>query len=197
MSRKVFYVGLVALGSLYVGLDRINERLDSQLQNIAFHPPQMNSVAINTREFNLVQTAGLDQSAGQISGQDINEAFYKEPPKPKVTATPVVKPPIVTAPVAPEPPPIEPINFLERHKDQFRLDAILPEQKMAVINGKVFREGEAMDAIGFAVPYKNEEGLETGRFLMPVLASIRPDGVRLDASHPRGWEQAVKLQLSE
>jgi hypothetical protein len=207
MNRKILiYGGLLTLAT-YFGLDTANEKVQT-LRVFDVSVPTQNSAALSVQHFYPVFAQGdLSQDLG--SSDDYQGAFFTQTAQQlddgvilgveRDLADNVELvfeiPDLGPAPlIAPDPDPIEPINFLARYEKYFRLHATMPNQGAAIINGWAYNTGEAFPG-KLNVSYTDEYGESHSEALTVLVSRVARGYVELDAESKQGWDQLIRISM--
>lgn len=194
MNSRVIAYGSMAMVLVYFGLDHVNGKVDS-LRAVHVSVPASHGVGLNVQQFYPVLAEGV--ASGASSGRaDLNDAFYEPPPEINVT---IVDAPPPTDEVGPSdkdlaPEPIAPINFLANQTQRFNLQATMPNQGAAIINGTAYLVGDQLPG-RLGVFYQDEYGEERRTMLEVRVGQVSRGAVVLVGNVPEGWEQSLRLQM--
>lgn len=197
MSKRVLVYGSLAGALLYFGLNHVEERVDS-LRTVNIAVPSSDANRLSIHQFYPVLAENALDREQAISG-DINDAFFIAPPEPEieviaVAAQEVEKEREVVAP-EPDPEPMEPINFLADRKGLFQLQATIPTQSAAIINGRAYQAGDVIPGI-LNFTYVDEYGDSQDTQLVIRVGRITNGEVVLTGKIKEDWEQHLTLSLN-
>lgn len=194
MSQRVLVYGLAVVGLAYFGLEHVGGRVES-LRTINVSVPSSPSDGLSVQQFYPVLAENtFDQGSGSTA--DINDAFFTEPPEPEVQIVdvPLMEPEEVEEIAVPEPEPIDPINFLAKQGARFRLQATMPEQAAAIINGWAYQEGDRLPST-ISATYVDEHGVNQTTSLEMWVHRVSRGEVHLTGKIAEGWQQSLVLKI--
>ena len=180
-KTKTLMVCAIALMAVYKAGNQVTDYVGG-LTVVRGDIPAPATTNLNSAAFYPILVEQLNKERpSAVLANDLGSAFYK-------------------APILPDPEeemernPIHPINFLAREQANFRLNAVLPQQGMAIINGRSVSIGEALPG-HVTTQYRQHDGSVAKEVIVPRLAEINGTSVRLTAEHSQGWPQEIQVSM--
>lgn len=208
MNKKYLLYLTVFLGIVYYGLEHMNEKV-ADIRVVDVSADETTAQQVNVQQFYPVLAQNLsDKDISQ--GDDVENAFFITPPEEELTddfSDPVVPeiplelnpdvllvdiPPLPPEP--PEPEPIDPINFLADYIQLFNVQATMPEQKVAIINGWAYNQGERLP-ITIPVSYTDRYGEQQRERLDVTVKNVSRNSITLSSESERGWPQSLEISI--
>ncbi|CAM3784325.1 hypothetical protein VRRI112168_00270 [Vreelandella rituensis] len=192
---KALLIGGMALGGLYRGV----EMLDLHLASLEVFQPKLTSSAEHKASpqgfYPVLVEARKGIALVSMEGVNLNEAFGAMASASTLTAPAFLQTRTVETDDEEESArEVDPINFLERHRSAFRVQALLPHQQGAIINGIAYQVGEPLHQ-QLKTRFSDHDGNHHFELIVPVVHAVTERKITLHARHSRGWQQEVVLTL--
>lgn len=197
MSKRVLVYGVMLGGLIYYGFGHVNEQVRG-LRTVNVSVPSSGASQLSVHQFYPVLAENVLAEDSEGSG-NINDAFFLPPPEPErqivdVSVIEVQPEEVVEEEVFVEPEPIDPINFLAQRAAMFRLQATMPSQNAAIINGRAFQAGDKLPGV-MHFSYVDEYGDSQNTQLEVRLAQVNRGQAVLTGTVKEGWEQSLALKM--
>lgn len=203
MNRRLVVFGGAFLAATFMVVTHIGEKVNT-LRTVNVNVPLSGSGQLSVQQFYPVFAQNISQDEASSNGS-FEDAFFTPEPEPEPLLEIVTldidedidevasDEPEISEP-EPEPEPISPIDFLSDRKGHFNLQATMPEQKAAIINGTAFRTGDSLPRL-MNVEFIDRYGTTQHESIEVFVGQVSRGYVILSGVSERGWPQSLTLRM--